>query len=84
MTSKYAVTIWRATPQYRGSYILDGGIHFIALLRTIMGNELVVSDIKSAYEERSVAEVAACGSCRVGEALGTFHIRYGALPSVAF
>jgi predicted dehydrogenase len=82
VTSKYAVTTWRATPQYKGSYVLDGGIHFIALLRTIMGKESTVSNIISTYEERSVVEVATCGSCRVGEALGTFHIRYGALPLV--
>lgn len=24
-TSKYAVTTWRATPDYKGSYVLDGG-----------------------------------------------------------
>jgi predicted dehydrogenase len=79
LTSKFALTSWRKEPEYHGSYILDGGIHFIALLRCVLDGE--VSAVVSTYEERSVVEVGACGSCRIQEALGTFHIRYGALPS---
>lgn len=79
-SSKYAVTSWRAKPEYNGSFVLDGGIHFVALLRAVLGG--VVSDIQAIYEERSVVEVGTCGACRVGDALGTFHIRYGAFLSV--
>jgi predicted dehydrogenase len=77
--SKFAVTAWRTTPQYHGSYVLDGGIHFVAMLRIILGG--CVTDIQSTYEETSVVEVGACGSCRAGNTLGTFQIRYGAFPS---
>lgn len=75
-TSKFAVTTWRATPQYNGSFVLDGGIHFIAMLRTVLGGD--VRDIHSIYEEKSVVEVGAAGSCRIEDAVGTFQIRYGA------
>jgi predicted dehydrogenase len=75
LTSKYAVTKWRAAPEYKGSYVLDGGIHFVALLRAVMEGD--VSDISATYEEQSVVEVASCGSLRVGKVLGTFQIRYG-------
>jgi predicted dehydrogenase len=75
-TSKFAVTSWRVKPDYTGSFVFDGGIHFIAMLRFVMNNE--ISEIVSTYDEQSVVEVGACGSCRVGNALGTFHIRYGA------
>lgn len=75
-TSKYAATSWRASPQYNGSFVLDGGIHFIAMLRTVLGDD--VRDILSIFDEKSVVEVGASGSCRVGDAVGTFMIRYGA------
>jgi predicted dehydrogenase len=79
-TSKYAVTTWRAKPAYNGSFVLDGGIHFVALLRTILGGD--IRDIQAIYEEKSVVEVSSCGACRVGSALGTFQIRYGAFVDV--
>jgi predicted dehydrogenase len=79
-TSKYAVTSWRAKPQYNGSYVMDGGIHFVAMLRSVLGGE--ISEVNSIFEETSVVEVASCGACRAAGVLGTFQIRYGAFPSV--
>ena len=79
-TSKFAVTTWRAQPAYSGSFVLDGGIHFVALLRTILGAD--ITDMQATYEERSVCEVGTCGACRVGDAMGTFLIRYGLFSSV--
>lgn len=52
----------------------------MALLRTVLGGN--IRDVKTTYEENNVVEVSACGSCRVDDALGTFHIRYGAFPAV--
>lgn len=80
VTSKFAVTPWRAKPEYNGSYVLDGGIHFVALLRTILGRD--ITDIQAIYEEKSAVEVGSCGACRAGNTLGTFQIRYGAFISV--
>lgn len=85
LTSKFAVTKWRAKPEYHGSYVLDGGIHFIALLRMIISggdNNIDVNNIKSTYIEDSTVEVGASGSCIIGSTLGTFQIRYGAFPEV--
>jgi predicted dehydrogenase len=43
-TDSLAVTSWRRTPTHQGGYILDGGVHYIATLRTLLaaepGNEL--------------------------------------------
>ena len=79
-SSKYAVTSWRSNPNYKGSFVFDGGIHFIALLRYILPGEVNV--LNSIYEEKSVVEVGSCGVCKIGEATGTYHIRYGAFPTV--
>jgi len=79
-SSKYAVTSWRAKPSYNGSFVLDGGIHFVALLRTVLGGS--VDEVRAHYHEDSVVEVGTCGSCVVSSpgcrAVGTFHIQYGA------
>ena len=79
-SSKYAVTPWRSKPDYNGSFVFDGGIHFIAMLRYILNGDVNV--MHSVYEEQSVVEVGSCGVCKIGEATGTYHIRYGAFPSV--
>ncbi|OJJ65063.1 hypothetical protein ASPSYDRAFT_39863 [Aspergillus sydowii CBS 593.65] len=34
---KYYNTPWRKTPEYQGGFVLDGGIHFLAGLRLILG-----------------------------------------------
>lgn len=31
------VTEWRKTPSYQGGFLLDGGVHFVAALRLILG-----------------------------------------------
>ena len=69
-TSKYAVTTWRAKPEYNGSFVLDGGIHFIALMRTIFGVDSDIHDINGCYEENSVVECGTLGTCRIGNASG--------------
>ncbi|KAJ0421459.1 hypothetical protein BJY00DRAFT_323252 [Aspergillus carlsbadensis] len=41
---KFNLTPWRRTPTHQGGYILDGGVHYIASLRTLLsaapGNEI--------------------------------------------
>ncbi|WWC71616.1 uncharacterized protein I206_105574 [Kwoniella pini CBS 10737] len=34
--SKYQSTTWRTIPDYQGGFLLDGGVHWIALLRTVL------------------------------------------------
>ena len=38
---KYYETAWRKTPEYQGGFILDGGVHHIALARYVCGQEIV-------------------------------------------
>jgi len=37
-TSKYARTSWRINHAYEGGFVSDGGVHFIAQLRSIVGD----------------------------------------------
>lgn len=39
--AKYYETAWRKTPGFQGGFILDGGVHFVALLRLVSGLEIV-------------------------------------------
>ncbi|ROT42049.1 NAD(P)-binding protein [Sodiomyces alkalinus F11] len=34
--SQYYNTAWRKTPEYQGGFLLDGGVHFIAALRSML------------------------------------------------
>ncbi|KXL42905.1 hypothetical protein M433DRAFT_136154 [Acidomyces richmondensis BFW] len=37
--SKYYETEWRKNPEYQGGFLLDGGVHFIAGMRMLLGRE---------------------------------------------
>lgn len=41
--SKYFETAWRKTPEYQGGFLLDGGVHFIAGMRMLLGPDAQVS-----------------------------------------
>ncbi|KAL0942143.1 oxidoreductase NAD-binding rossmann fold-containing protein [Colletotrichum truncatum] len=36
---KYIETAWRKKPDYQGGFLLDGGVHFAAALRLLLGRE---------------------------------------------
>ncbi|KAI9671441.1 MAG: hypothetical protein M1831_004350 [Alyxoria varia] len=36
---KYFETSWRKAPEYQGGFLLDGGVHFTAALRMLLGSE---------------------------------------------
>lgn len=40
--NKYYQTSWRAKPQYQGGFLLDGGVHFTAALRLLLGPDNAV------------------------------------------
>lgn len=46
--SKYYETEWRKVPEYQGGFLLDGGVHFIAGMRRLLGREARMSRV-SAY-----------------------------------
>ena len=37
--SKYYETYWRKVPEYQGGFVLDAGVHFVAVLRLLLGSE---------------------------------------------
>jgi predicted dehydrogenase len=39
-SDQYYETDWRKTPDYQGGFILDGGVHFVALIRYVSGREI--------------------------------------------
>lgn len=40
---KYFETEWRKTPTHQGGFLLDGGVHFTAALRQLLGKDAIVS-----------------------------------------
>lgn len=40
-SGKYYETPWRKVPEYQGGFLLDGGVHHIAMLRYISGQEVI-------------------------------------------
>ena len=45
--SKYIETAWRKTPEYQGGFLLDGGVHFIAGLRCLLGSEAKATSLSA-------------------------------------
>jgi predicted dehydrogenase len=39
--NKWYETPWRKTPEYQGGFLLDGGVHFVALIRHISSDDIV-------------------------------------------
>ncbi|KAG8991204.1 hypothetical protein FRB94_012694 [Tulasnella sp. JGI-2019a] len=39
--NKYYQTSWRTVPEYQGGFLLDGGVHLAALLRTVLPDPIV-------------------------------------------
>ena len=46
VNTKYAATEWRREPGFRGGFMLDAGIHFVAALRHVLGE---VRDVSCVY-----------------------------------
>ncbi|KAI0451674.1 hypothetical protein F5B21DRAFT_507006 [Xylaria acuta] len=43
--NKYYKTPWRTTPKYQGGFLLDGGVHYTAGLRKLLGEEDTVASV---------------------------------------
>lgn len=79
--SKYYETAWRKTPEYQGGFLLDGGVHFIAGLRLMLGDDAkmeTVSAFSAQLQEHlpPVDTVNASVKLRNG-ASGTFSVSFG-------
>ncbi|EXJ94536.1 hypothetical protein A1O1_02932 [Capronia coronata CBS 617.96] len=78
---KYFETSWRKTPTHQGGFLLDGGVHFTAGLRMMLGkdNPLVTLSAHSAQLQEHlppVDTVEATGKTKNG-AVGTISISFG-------
>ncbi|EDU47289.1 oxidoreductase family [Pyrenophora tritici-repentis] len=51
-SSKYFETAWRKKPEYQGGLLLDGGVHFVAGIRLILGGSGVKIVKTSAFTTR--------------------------------
>ncbi|KAK1927078.1 hypothetical protein DB88DRAFT_433551 [Papiliotrema laurentii] len=45
--SSYQATSWRTIPDYQGGFLLDGGVHFAAMLRTVLPDYAVPATVIS-------------------------------------
>ncbi|PSK42976.1 hypothetical protein B9Z65_6930 [Elsinoe australis] len=43
--AKYYETEWRKTPEYQGGFLLDGGVHFIAGIRAMLGKDAAITEL---------------------------------------
>ncbi|KAG9026550.1 hypothetical protein FRB95_008721 [Tulasnella sp. JGI-2019a] len=39
--NQYYQTSWRTVPEYQGGFLLDGGVHYTAILRTVLSDPIV-------------------------------------------
>ena len=78
---KYYETAWRKTPEYQGGFLLDGGVHFVAGIRLLLGqeNRLVSLSAQTAQLQKHlppVDTVDAVLKTKSG-ATGTLNISFG-------
>ncbi|TGJ79586.1 hypothetical protein E0Z10_g9180 [Xylaria hypoxylon] len=43
--NKYYNTPWRTKPEHQGGFLLDGGVHYTAAIRTLLGEDDAVADV---------------------------------------
>ncbi|KAK5658041.1 hypothetical protein OQA88_2596 [Cercophora sp. LCS_1] len=79
---KYFNTEWRKTPGYQGGFLLDGGVHFVAALRMLLGavGERVkqVVGFSGLLEERLLpVDTVSAVALTEGGRSGTVHMSFG-------
>lgn len=77
----YSETEWRRTPEYKGGFVLDGGVHMVAGLRLILGSNdpLATISAQSSLQQEHLAPVDtvdAVAKTRSG-ATGVLSLSYG-------
>ncbi|KAG8926210.1 hypothetical protein FRC02_009060 [Tulasnella sp. 418] len=83
-SSKWYQTSWRTVPDYQGGFVLDGGVHSAALLRTVLPSEITsVSGHASLVKDWLAPHDTIQSVLRLASgAHGTFELSWGA-PSKA-
>lgn len=78
--SKYYETSWRKTPEYQGGFLLDGGVHFIAGIRVMLGKEKAarISAYTAQLQEHLPPVDTVDASIRLSNgSSGTFSVSFG-------
>ncbi|KAM0276300.1 hypothetical protein ACHAQH_006889 [Verticillium albo-atrum] len=80
--SKYFNTAWRKTPAYQGGFLLDGGVHFVAGLRMLLGavgEDVGEVSARTALLQEKLAPVDSVHAVAMTEAgaIGTVSISFG-------
>eukprot|EP01124_Arcella_intermedia_P033965 TRINITY_DN830_c0_g1_i1.p1 TRINITY_DN830_c0_g1~~TRINITY_DN830_c0_g1_i1.p1 ORF type:complete len:290 (+),score=51.55 TRINITY_DN830_c0_g1_i1:43-870(+) len=76
-TSPYFHTTWRKNPNFVGGYLLDGGVHFVAALRYILGDIQMVSGFQSQFNNELPPADSLVSAFRLQNgALGTMTISF--------
>jgi len=80
---KYYETEWRKTPQYQGGFILDGGIHHVALLRYVSGQEIIETRgfARQIAAHMPPLDTVNAGILLSGGATGTFSMSFASTNS---
>lgn len=73
--NKWYETEWRKVPDYQGGFLLDGGVHFIALLRYVSSDEIeeTASFVRQTYDHLPPLDTIQ----------GTLRFRSGALGTIS-
>lgn len=80
---KYYETEWRKTPQYQGGFILDGGVHHVALLRFVSGEEIIETRgfARQVAAHMPPLDTVNAGILLSGGATGTFSMSFSSTKS---
>ncbi|KAF4551209.1 Oxidoreductase-like protein 6 [Elsinoe fawcettii] len=79
--AKYYETEWRKTPEYQGGFLLDGGVHFIAGIRLVLGKEAAISEVTGfamqAQEHLPPADTVVGAARLKNGGVGTIDLSFG-------
>ena len=75
----YYATPWRQAPEYQGGFVLDGGVHYAALLRTVFASNVTV---KAAVSKQFQKHLPPCDTVQAllsleDGTIGTFLTSFG-------
>ncbi|PNS19196.1 hypothetical protein CAC42_2373 [Sphaceloma murrayae] len=79
--AKYYETEWRKTPEYQGGFLLDGGVHFIAGIRMMLGKEGVIGEVSGyatqAQEHLPPVDTVVGAAMLKSGGIGTIDLSFG-------
>lgn len=76
--NKWYETEWRKNPEYQGGFVLDAGVHVIALLRFVSGQEITktASLVQQVYSHLPPLDTVNAGIMFSGGATGSLSISF--------